>query len=172
MQNENPTSLPACGCVVQAVLNTWHLTQYQRLNDQVHARLLASLSAALAASTAPPLSRGAGGGAAGGRSGGAAAAGAEAASAGSSAAAAAAAAAAARAAAAADTPTAVPLPRILVCAPSNAATDELLNRVLRERFTDVHGDKYTPTVVRVGSESAQLSAEAQQVRIRGRSVQL
>jgi hypothetical protein len=51
-----------------------------------------------------------------------------------------------------------------VCAPSNAATDELLNRVLGRRLIDVHGNKYTPHVVRVGSESAVMSENAQEVR--------
>jgi hypothetical protein len=104
------------------VLNTWHLTQYQRYNDQLRARLLAELSTVPSCGNAVTSSH----------------------------------------------PDAkhthVPLPRILVCAPSNAATDELLNRVLHKKFVDVHGDRYTPQVVRVGSDSAQLSSEAQEVR--------
>lgn len=109
---------------LQAVLNTWHLTQYQRYNERVHRDLLRDLSAALAtAADAAGASRAAAHPAAG-----------------------------------------VPRPRILVCAPSNAATDELLNRVLERRFVDVHGARYTPHVVRVGSESAVLSVQAQEVR--------
>ena len=57
-----------------------------------------------------------------------------------------------------------PRPRILVCAPSNAATDELLSRVLCDKFVDVHGQKYAPHVARVGSDSAALSSELQNVR--------
>eukprot|EP00878_Enallax_costatus_P044800 GHUV01053549.1.p1 GENE.GHUV01053549.1~~GHUV01053549.1.p1 ORF type:complete len:139 (+),score=28.74 GHUV01053549.1:398-814(+) len=53
-------------------------------------------------------------------------------------------------------------PRILVCAPSNAAIDELLERILRGTFRDVHGNIYRPDVVRLGSEEA-LSSEARQV---------
>lgn len=57
----------------------------------------------------------------------------------------------------------VPRPRILVCAPSNAATDELLKRVLDSRFVDVHGRPYSPRVVRIGSESAAMSDSARKV---------
>ena len=103
------------------MLNTWHLTQYQRYNERVHRHLLRDLAAALAASA--PAAR-----------------------------------------AAAQPAAGAPRPRILVCAPSNAATDELLNRVLERRFVDVHGARYTPHVVRVGSESAVLSLQAQEVR--------
>uniref|UniRef100_A0A383W880 Uncharacterized protein n=1 Tax=Tetradesmus obliquus TaxID=3088 RepID=A0A383W880_TETOB len=55
-----------------------------------------------------------------------------------------------------------PRPRILVCAPSNAAIDELLERILRGTFRDVNGRVYRPDVVRLGSEEA-LSEEARQV---------
>lgn len=44
----------------------------------------------------------------------------------------------------------VPKPRILVCAPSNAAADELLQRVMNAGFVDGHGGVYRPSVVRVG----------------------
>lgn len=57
-------------------------------------------------------------------------------------------------------------PRILVCAPSNAATDELLSRVLNDKFVDVHGNRYEPKAVRMGSESANMAAEAKRVRRR------
>jgi hypothetical protein len=33
-------------------------------------------------------------------------------------------------------PALAPRPRVLVCAPSNAATDELLERILAEQFCD------------------------------------
>ena len=48
-------------------------------------------------------------------------------------------------------------PRILVCAPSNAATDELLGRILKAGFSDAEGRRYFPNVVRVGSEDAPVS---------------
>eukprot|EP00879_Flechtneria_rotunda_P011055 GHRR01011551.1.p1 GENE.GHRR01011551.1~~GHRR01011551.1.p1 ORF type:complete len:847 (+),score=311.53 GHRR01011551.1:365-2905(+) len=55
-----------------------------------------------------------------------------------------------------------PRPRILVCAPSNAAIDELLERILRGTFRDVNGQVYRPDVVRLGSEEA-LSDAVRQV---------
>lgn len=45
----------------------------------------------------------------------------------------------------------VPKPRILVCAPSNAAADELLQRVMNAGFIDGNGNVYRPSVVRVGT---------------------
>lgn len=56
-----------------------------------------------------------------------------------------------------------PKPRILVCAPSNAATDELLERLLKSGFRDGSGRPYRPDVVRVGNEEA-LSDDARRVR--------
>lgn len=53
-------------------------------------------------------------------------------------------------------------PRILVCAPSNAATDELLERILREGFRDRGSKVYRPQLLRVGAEEA-LSEEAKRV---------
>lgn len=44
-------------------------------------------------------------------------------------------------------------PRILVCAPSNTATDELLERILKQGFFDASGRQYFPNVVRVGAEA-------------------
>lgn len=41
-------------------------------------------------------------------------------------------------------------PRILVCAPSNAAADELLQRVMNDGFADGNGHVYRPSVVRIG----------------------
>lgn len=58
-----------------------------------------------------------------------------------------------------------PKPRILVCAPSNAAIDELLERILRESFRDGNGRPYKPDMVRVGHEEA-LSDSVRQVRPR------
>jgi len=42
-------------------------------------------------------------------------------------------------------------PRILVCAPSNAAADELLQRVMNDGFADGAGHIYRPSVVRIGA---------------------
>lgn len=47
-----------------------------------------------------------------------------------------------------------PRPRMLVCAPSNAAIDELLERILKDGFKDGSGAAYRPSVVRVGAEEA------------------
>jgi hypothetical protein len=43
-----------------------------------------------------------------------------------------------------------PKPQILVCAPSHAATDELLERVLRDGFVDGEGHTYRPAVSVLG----------------------
>jgi hypothetical protein len=45
-------------------------------------------------------------------------------------------------------------PRILVCAPSNAAIDELLERILKDGFKARDGGSYRPSVCRVGSDEA------------------
>ncbi|GAX75224.1 hypothetical protein CEUSTIGMA_g2668.t1 [Chlamydomonas eustigma] len=60
-------------------------------------------------------------------------------------------------------PSSAPKPRILVCAPSNAATDELLERVLRDGFKDFGGWGYRPPVVRIGGDSAPLSVDVKKV---------
>jgi len=56
-----------------------------------------------------------------------------------------------------------PRPRVLVCAPSNAATDELLQRIMDDGFRASNGSIYRPTVVRVGSGGAPLSPRARDV---------
>eukprot|EP00884_Botryococcus_braunii_P016658 jgi/Botrbrau1/3676/Bobra.0008s0007.1 len=43
-----------------------------------------------------------------------------------------------------------PKPHVLVCAPSNAALDEIVARILRYGLLDRQGRRYTPNVVRVG----------------------
>ena len=48
-------------------------------------------------------------------------------------------------------------PRILVCAPSNAATDNLLERVMSRGFRKTDGAAYHPDVVRVGAADAMVS---------------
>ena len=41
-------------------------------------------------------------------------------------------------------------PKMLVCAPSNAACDELVNRVVQKGFMDGEGRRYDPAVARMG----------------------
>ncbi|CAI7817898.1 unnamed protein product, partial [Closterium sp. NIES-53] len=61
-------------------------------------------------------------------------------------------------------------PRMLVCAPSNAAVDELLSRVLSKGFLDGEMRTYRPDVARVGAEAATPAAQA--VSVERRSQQL
>ncbi|KAH6759013.1 P-loop containing nucleoside triphosphate hydrolases superfamily protein [Perilla frutescens var. frutescens] len=63
-----------------------------------------------------------------------------------------------------------PKPRMLVCAPSNAATDELLARVLDRGFIDGEMRIYRPDVARVGVDSQNRAAQA--VSVEGRTEQL
>ncbi|CAM6105716.1 unnamed protein product [Calypogeia fissa] len=63
-----------------------------------------------------------------------------------------------------------PKPRMLVCAPSNAATDELLSRVLDRGFIDGEMKVYRPDVARVGSDPSSRAAQA--VSVERRSEQL
>lgn len=59
-----------------------------------------------------------------------------------------------------------PKPRMLVCAPSNAATDELLARVLDRGFIDGEMKVYRPDVARVGVDSQSRAAQAVSVERR------
>ncbi|CAN1292673.1 Helicase SEN1 [Linum perenne] len=59
-----------------------------------------------------------------------------------------------------------PKPRMLVCAPSNAATDELLSRVLDRGFIDGEMKVYRPDVARVGVDSQSRAAQAVSVERR------
>ncbi|KAK4722286.1 hypothetical protein R3W88_012519 [Solanum pinnatisectum] len=59
-----------------------------------------------------------------------------------------------------------PKPRMLVCAPSNAATDELLARVLVRGFIDGEMKVYRPDVARVGVDSQTCAAQAVSVERR------
>ena len=56
-------------------------------------------------------------------------------------------------------------PRILVCAPSNAAADELLQRVMLAGFVGNDGRTYFPNVVRIGSPSATIGVQAKAVLV-------
>ncbi|CAL9129769.1 unnamed protein product [Musa acuminata var. zebrina] len=59
-----------------------------------------------------------------------------------------------------------PKPRMLVCAPSNAATDELVARVLDRGFIDGEMKVYRPDVARVGVDSQTRAAQAVSVERR------
>jgi len=57
-------------------------------------------------------------------------------------------------------------PRILVCAPSNAAVDEIAKRVVSIGFKDMNCGNYSPDVVRVAAGEVQLSTSTVQVSAR------
>ena len=42
-------------------------------------------------------------------------------------------------------------PRILVCAPSNAAIDNVVTKIINDRFVDGNGSHYSPNILRVGA---------------------
>ena len=63
-------------------------------------------------------------------------------------------------------------PRLLVCAPSNAAADELLARVMDRGFFDGHGRTYRPDVVRVGADSSPMTERAREVWVEGNALAL
>ena len=63
-----------------------------------------------------------------------------------------------------------PKPRLLVCAPSNAATDELLARVLDRGFIDGELRSYKPNVARVGLDFGSPAAQAVSVERRANQV--
>lgn len=48
-------------------------------------------------------------------------------------------------------------PRILVCAPSNAAVDEIMERIFGSKFCDQSGNHYNPHMIRVGADGAPIS---------------
>jgi AAA domain len=166
---------------VQTVLNSWHLCQFQRFNDAQYQRLCVLLKERKAAVSGGLINREGtvGGSSVGGykRSrNGVPAAGEGRDSAAILAATKQEVSAAATSAAAAEElamsvaagttkATLVPRPRILVCAPSNAATDELLKRVIDSKFVDVHGRPYSPRVVRIGSETAAMSESTKKVPV-------
>lgn len=53
-------------------------------------------------------------------------------------------------------------PKLLVCAPSNAACDELVRRVMERQFLDGEGKQYRPEIARLGSGD-KLSSNAQHI---------
>eukprot|EP00271_Cylindrocystis_brebissonii_P021924 TRINITY_DN8169_c0_g1_i4.p1 TRINITY_DN8169_c0_g1~~TRINITY_DN8169_c0_g1_i4.p1 ORF type:complete len:1053 (-),score=232.79 TRINITY_DN8169_c0_g1_i4:155-3313(-) len=65
-------------------------------------------------------------------------------------------------------PRLAPKPRMLVCAPSNAAVDELLTRVVERGFIDGEMRVYRPDVARVGTDACSKAAQAVSVERRTR----
>ena len=63
-------------------------------------------------------------------------------------------------------------PRVLVCAPSNAAVDELLGRVMDRGFQDGGGNRYFPGLARMGSETANLTERARSVLVQSQATEL
>jgi senataxin len=61
-------------------------------------------------------------------------------------------------------------PRILVCAPSNAAVDVLLSRVMEAEFVQGNGGRYRPDCARVASEDAAMGPRIREVAV-GRRVE-
>ena len=43
------------------------------------------------------------------------------------------------------------MPRLLVCAPSNNAIDNVIRKIMEGGFVDGHGNRYNPSIVRIGS---------------------
>ncbi len=57
-------------------------------------------------------------------------------------------------------------PRILVCAPSNAAVDNVILKIVEDRFLDGNGSKYSPSIIRLGSgQSAAVASVALDARV-------
>lgn len=59
-------------------------------------------------------------------------------------------------------------PRILICAPSNAAVDNVLDRIIHNRFLQMDASQYSPDVMRLVSGEANVSMTAQAVSIEHR----
>ena len=57
-------------------------------------------------------------------------------------------------------------PRLLVCAPSNAAVDNIILKIMEEGFVDGQGNRYNPSMVRVGAgKSDRVSSVAIEKRV-------
>jgi superfamily I DNA and/or RNA helicase len=59
-------------------------------------------------------------------------------------------------------------PRLLVCAPSNAAVDEILTRLITNKFVDGGGSPYSPEIARVGGGD-KVSAAARPLTAEGQA---
>lgn len=51
-------------------------------------------------------------------------------------------------------------PRILVCAPSNAGIDNVVLKIMMDKFVDGQGGKYSPSIVRVGAGTTNPKVES------------
>jgi senataxin len=47
----------------------------------------------------------------------------------------------------------IPKPRILVCAPSNAGVDEIIQRVMEVGLMDGNKRRYNPDIIRIGRQT-------------------
>jgi senataxin len=57
------------------------------------------------------------------------------------------------------------IPKVLICAPSNAAVDELLGRVVFHGFIDLEKNKYFPICLRVGNSDAFLEESSRKILV-------
>ena len=60
-------------------------------------------------------------------------------------------------------------PRLLVCAPSNAAVDEILNRVMRDGFKDARCQNYNPNICRIGAGEAVVHEGVREVLVQNQA---
>ena len=51
-------------------------------------------------------------------------------------------------------------PRILVCAPSNAGIDNVVLKIMSDKFVDGQGGKYSPNIIRVGAGTTNPKCES------------
>ena len=59
-------------------------------------------------------------------------------------------------------------PRLLVCAPSNAAVDNIILKIMEDGFIDGNGNRYNPSIIRVGvGQSQAVKDVALQARVEG-----
>ena len=57
-------------------------------------------------------------------------------------------------------------PRLLVCAPSNAAVDNIILKIMEDGFIDGQGQRYNPSMIRVGvGQSAAVKAVALETKV-------
>lgn len=57
-------------------------------------------------------------------------------------------------------------PRLLVCAPSNAAVDNIILKIMEDGFIDGQGNRYNPSIIRVGvGQSAAVKAVALETKV-------
>lgn len=57
-------------------------------------------------------------------------------------------------------------PRLLVCAPSNAAVDNIILKIMEDGFVDGQGNRYNPSIIRVGvGQSGAVKAVALETKV-------